>query len=80
MFNRAYNRIKALTGGYFWLPCPLCGRNFGGHETADTTLMIGFGIGESVCKNCGEEAARLTKLNKDVWCPPFIPSTNKRYV
>lgn len=22
----------ARTRGYFWLPCPLCGREFGGHE------------------------------------------------
>lgn len=22
----------ARAGGYFWLPCPLCGVDFGGHE------------------------------------------------
>jgi hypothetical protein len=26
------NRVYAWLGGYFWLPCPQCGRMFGGHE------------------------------------------------
>jgi hypothetical protein len=25
-------RLKASLGGYFWLPCPNCGRMFGGQE------------------------------------------------
>jgi hypothetical protein len=26
------HRRYAWAAGYFWLPCPVCGREFGGHE------------------------------------------------
>lgn len=29
---RVIHRIWARLGGYFWLACPRCGREFGGHE------------------------------------------------
>ena len=29
---RWLNRLYAYVRGYFWLPCPICGENFGGHE------------------------------------------------
>jgi hypothetical protein len=29
---RFVHRVRAFAGGYFWLPCPQCGRPFGGHE------------------------------------------------
>jgi len=29
---RWMHRAWARIGGYFWLPCPECGRMFGGHE------------------------------------------------
>ncbi len=29
---RNLNRAIALAEGYFWLPCPVCGQEFGGHE------------------------------------------------
>jgi hypothetical protein len=32
---RRLHRIWAALGGYFWLPCPLCGEFFGGHEWCD---------------------------------------------
>ena len=28
----AIEQVKAYMGGYFWLPCPMCGNMFGGHE------------------------------------------------
>lgn len=28
-------KAKAAVGGYFWLPCPCCGEEFGGHEWRD---------------------------------------------
>jgi hypothetical protein len=30
--RRWLNRLIAHLGGYFWMPCPLCGEMFGGHE------------------------------------------------
>jgi hypothetical protein len=32
---RWLNRWYARAMGYFWLPCPLCERPFGGHEWRD---------------------------------------------
>jgi len=29
---RWIHRLWAFVAGYFWLPCPECGRYFGGHE------------------------------------------------
>lgn len=29
---RWMHRTYAALAGYFWLPCPTCGRHFGGHE------------------------------------------------
>lgn len=29
---RWLHHLYASLGAYFWLPCPLCGREFGGHE------------------------------------------------
>ena len=58
---RWLEKVKADTGGYFWLPCPLCGENFGGHEWAGT-LMTTPTNGTGVCANCTDEAARLSDL------------------
>jgi hypothetical protein len=32
MKYRLWNHFRAMLGGYFWLPCPLCGQMTGGHE------------------------------------------------
>ena len=32
---RALHHAYATMNGYFWLPCPVCGEPFGGHEWAD---------------------------------------------
>lgn len=29
---RWFNKMYAKLRGYFWLPCPRCGQEFGGHE------------------------------------------------
>lgn len=44
--------------GYFWLPCPVCGKMFGGHEVGDGTLWEsknprnGIRKGRSICPDC----------------------------
>jgi hypothetical protein len=35
---RWLNRVYANAVGYFWLPCPLCGEMFGGHETGTVVI------------------------------------------
>lgn len=32
---RWVHKMVADVAGYFWLPCPACGRYFGGHECRD---------------------------------------------
>lgn len=57
---RWLQKIKAAQGGYFWLPCLMCGEDFGGHEWAGD-LMHDRSRGEGVCANCADEAARLNR-------------------
>ena len=37
---RFLHRIYARSFGYFWLPCPLCGEMFGGHEINYTEAVM----------------------------------------
>lgn len=43
--------------GYFWLPCKLCGRPYGGHEVTMTIPDpdAGPGSGHSICPVCTVE-------------------------
>ncbi len=57
----------AHQNGYFWLPCPICHRFFGGHEDCGT-LMISWNRGWNTCKRCAPEAKRRSdKLMKEIW-------------
>jgi len=39
--------------GYFWLPCPICGEYFGGHETnCDRHFTSLDGRHWSICPKC----------------------------
>jgi hypothetical protein len=33
---RRFHHFVADWLGYFWLPCPLCGADFGGHESGES--------------------------------------------
>jgi hypothetical protein len=49
-----YDRAYATSHGYFWLPCPLCNRPFGGHEWGGdipdpTRAPTGF---KGICSRC----------------------------
>lgn len=61
--------IYAFCFGYFWLPCSICGRYFGGHERS-VTWMHNLGMGESVCEK-HEDLAR--KHNEELYknLPPI---------
>lgn len=43
--------------GYFWLPCPLCGKDFGGHEIGDTVYLGNDdpNINSCICPVCTAE-------------------------
>jgi hypothetical protein len=50
--------LIAIWGGLFWLPCPLCGKRFGGHEPTGT-LMVSFSSGQGVCRKCAHKAKTM---------------------
>ena len=61
MKNRLFNKLKAFCGSYFWLPCPMCGQYFGGHEWAGGVNPDGWGI----CPDCGRVEEYYEKMLKE---------------
>lgn len=57
---RRWHQVYAAVAGYFWLPCPLCQREFGGHEITPTIPdpMKGEAWGMSICPFCAIERRR----------------------
>lgn len=56
---RWMHQFYAWALGYFWLPCPICGEPFGGHELKDgDSWYQGNGSGVGVCPKpeCSHEA------------------------
>lgn len=54
---RFIQKWYANIAGYFWLPCPLCGTKFGGHEWRRWNHAgmpkVGFeSTSEGVCDDC----------------------------
>jgi hypothetical protein len=53
---RLLHEMYARLFGYFWLPCPVCGRWFGGHEVRGENGWWTDAHGKSwcvCCKACG---------------------------
>ncbi len=55
--QRLSAKVYAKSHGYFWLPCPLCGMEFGGHEWGDiggksSTIWSGKGKATGICPQC----------------------------
>ena len=57
---RILQQVYAFLWSYFWLPCPICGEDFGGHESAGT-LFHSWSGGRSVCPDCVKIADDLNK-------------------
>lgn len=52
MISRRLHQLYASLMGYFWLPCPVCGKCFGGHEWQDgctISLKDGVFVSKGVC-------------------------------
>lgn len=56
---RWVHQLYAAVAGYFWLPCPLCGAYFGGHEWRDRKGLPAHipkpghpGISVGICPKC----------------------------
>jgi|HubBroStandDraft_5_1064220.scaffolds.fasta_scaffold04165_7 hypothetical protein len=67
---RWVNWLYALVAGYFWMPCRMCGRMYGGHEECGT-LMLSYSSGICVCQNC---AAKAQEKNLELLSslPPMV--------
>jgi hypothetical protein len=65
--SRFVERIYARVNGYFWLPCPLCQREFGGHEWLSGPQYgipwpeEGTNHGRGICPRCGDERAEAAR-------------------
>ena len=59
---RILNFVWAAWFGYFWLPCPLCNKNFGGHEWKES-LNASDHTGVGTCPKCINETKEINKLN-----------------
>jgi len=56
---RFIHKLYANLHGYFWLPCPICKKMFGGHEISNTSIMTSWHSGECVCLNCSNKAIKF---------------------
>ena len=56
---RFIHHAYAVFMGYFWLPCPACGRMFGGHEYRPAPIDISRpGRSWMLCPPCELQRAR----------------------
>lgn len=67
MIPRWQHHLWARLNGYFWLPCPVCGEMFGGHEVLDRqtgALIREDGQAFAVCTDpqCSYEAGARNAL------------------
>jgi hypothetical protein len=62
LLPRWVHRLYAHFFGYFWLPCPICGRPFGGHEKGET-LYFNATTGQGTCRACRGEADQRNRKN-----------------
>ena len=53
--NRLWNCVYAHLHCYFWLPCPNCGRYYGGHEIGQWGVPKGKGCWTCTCKWCDDD-------------------------
>lgn len=56
------HQLYAYVMGYFWIPCPICRRPFGGHEWAATLYTSQF-TGRGVCQSCVGAAQHYNRIN-----------------
>lgn len=69
--ERMVHELFAKVNGYFWLPCPICGEYFGGHEWTDprATIWQADGSGSGVCAGCIPEAVKRSVVRFS--CAPW---------
>jgi len=68
-------RLCAFLGGYFWLPCPICGKYFAGFETSTQGLVITQGLGQCVCSH--PECVAAAKKQTDEFVKKLPQNTSE---
>ena len=54
-YPRFLHKLYANINGYFWLPCPICGEMFGGHEWKSGGIKTyREGVRHAICPVCAE--------------------------
>lgn len=65
MKHRGLNKLFARLRGHFWIPCPACGREFGGHEHEGDYLVItepnGVVRRKAICRDCAADDATFSE-------------------
>lgn len=75
---RFFHWLYASAHGYYWLPCPLCGKNTGGHEDGGS-IPGGLGFGRHVCVKCNAKpTAEEKKKMLDDWHKMCSEATSER--
>lgn len=54
---RRFHHAYATRNRFYWLPCPLCGWEYGGHEAGKTIPdpSRGPGCGMAICSKCSRK-------------------------
>lgn len=57
---RRFHHAYATMFGFYWLPCPLCGREYGGHEAGKSIPdpIAGPPMYVMICSRCSRSQAR----------------------
>lgn len=64
IYPRFLAKLLAFLGGYFWLPCSLCGKNFAGFEWGFDEGPLHDEDGMGVCSR--PECMKQGKIIRDV--------------
>lgn len=62
-YFRWWNWLIATFGGYFWLSCPRCNKNFGGHEWNQPNQNLG---NSGICLECYEVCKVNGEIDRDI--------------
>jgi hypothetical protein len=60
---RWFHKCYAAVLGYFWIPCPQCGEDFGGHEAAGSVHLNGKR--QLVCAQCTKRHPRFARWRRE---------------
>jgi hypothetical protein len=81
---RLFNNLYAKLNGYFWLPCPLSGQFFGGHEWSEDGVGIPIvgkgnwltGTSTGVCPDCAPVVIVIRRLvQRGLLSSEYMPKT-----